>query len=63
MTTRPAYYLGRRIEVMRPKSHPAIYVYQWVRQELPNDHRWTRLRLVKTDAFWADEYRKRVNLA
>jgi hypothetical protein len=54
----PAYYLGRRIHVFRPDSHPAVYVYTYVRQQvtsapgLKGSHtsRKARLRLAHVES-------------
>lgn len=62
----PAYYQGRRVHVFRAKSHPVTYVYTWVRHSHVSPvsgKKWSRLYLAKTDAFWSDEYRKKVHLA
>lgn len=50
----PSYYQGRRYLAFRATSHACTYIYVWVRQR--------RLRLVRTDAFWSDAYRKRLYL-
>lgn len=49
----PAYYNGRRVHVSRPKSHPANYVYWFVRDKQTRAGHVT-IRLAKNEAFWRD---------
>ena len=49
----PHYYLGRRVEVMHPKSHPVTYVYTFARFESRHGNRHTVLK------FKAENYGRR----